>query len=234
MHMTNRFLFAVMGSLALLLVSVPKQAAGENITTHPERIVYKAAVSLSAFHDDPQFDDLGDYVGNAWGVLVIPQVIRGGFLFGAEHGEGVLLLRNLETGGWSEPSFVRLVGGSFGVQAGGKSSDVIITLMNGDAIDRLLTHKLNVKADVGVAVGPLGAGVGAGTTTHLGEDYYLFEKSQGLFGGMTIGGSAVLPQPELDQVYYGRAVTINEIARDPSLHNPATKTLIDALSRTMS
>ena len=139
------------------------------------------------------------YVQNAYGVLIIPDLLKGGFFVGVEHGTGVLLARDPQSGDWSEPAFFDLWGGSFGLQFGGQTSDAIFTLMNPGAVQKLLTSRFQIGADASVAVGELGAGVGAGTTVQFGEDIYAFARNMGLFGGLALDGTYVKPRDDLER-----------------------------------
>jgi SH3 domain-containing YSC84-like protein 1 len=184
-------------------------------STGQQRVVERARLTLDAFLDDPNFADMRPYVQNAYGILIVPELLKGGLLIGAEYGVGLLLVRDPTTGQWSHPAFYDLYGGSFGLQFGGQSSDVAFTIMNEDAVDKILTSDVKVQfgADAGMAVGRVGAGIGAGTTTHFGEDLYVFAKSKGLYGGVSVDGTFVVPKSDWNQAYYGKPVSPAEIVR---------------------
>lgn len=210
-----RRVVTVVGVLLTALVGTAAQAD----TSGQQRVVERARLALDAFLDDPHFEHMPVYVQNAYGVLIIPEMLRGGFFFGAQHGVGVLLVRDPGTGEWGQPAFYSLYGGSFGLQFGGQSSDVVLTLMNQGAVDKLVDADVKLKfgADAGLAVGRVGAGIGAGTTLHLGEDIYAFAKSKGLYGGFTVDGTAVVPNDDWNRAYYGRAIEPQEIVRSHTL-----------------
>jgi lipid-binding SYLF domain-containing protein len=109
-----------------------------------------------------------------------------------------------------------LYGGSLGIQFGGSMSDRVFTIMNEGAVDKLLAHKVQFGADMGIALGRIGAGVGAGTTTQFGEDVYVFSKSKGLFGGVALDGTVVAPKHDWNESFYGRPVDPAKIVREPS------------------
>ena len=145
------------------------------------------------------------YVQNAYAVLIVPEVLKAGFFLGGEYGVGVLLVRDAQSGGWGQPAFYSLYGGSLGVQFGGSMSDRVFTIMNEGAVKNLIAHKVQFGGDMSIALGRLGAGVGAGTTTQFGEDVYAFSKSKGLFGGVALDGTVVAPKHDWNEAYYGRA-----------------------------
>ena len=212
MTKTARRMIMTVGLLLAVLVAPPVAQAD---TTGQQRLVERSRLVLDSFLDDPNFQQMRPYVQNAYGVLIIPEMLRAGFFLGAQHGIGVLLVRDPQTGAWGSPAFYDLYGGSLGLQFGGQSSDVVMTLMNQGAVDKLLTGKVEVKfgADAGLAVGRVGAGVGAATTTHFGEDVYAFSKSKGLYGGVAVDGTAVVAKRAWNAAYYGRPIAPAEIVR---------------------
>ena len=216
--------------LALFAVGLAGGVA-EAKTDGQQRIVERARLALDSFLDDPNFNHMGVYVQNAYAVLIVPDLLKAGFFVGAEHGIGVLLVRNPQTGAWGKPAFYDLYGGSFGLQFGGVSSDVVFTVMNEGAVDKLLAHGIKLGADLGVAAGRMGAGVGAATTTHLGEDIYVFTKGKGLFGGFWLDGSWLRPKDDWNAAYYGRAVPAREIVRD---HQVVASAEISALHQSLT
>jgi SH3 domain-containing YSC84-like protein 1 len=227
---TARRLAHVVALAFIVGIALPVQAE----TSGQQRVVERARLVLDAFLDDPNFEEMRVYVQNAYGVLIVPEMLRAGFFFGAEHGIGVLLVRDVETGGWGQPAFYDLYGGSFGLQFGGQSSDAVFTIMNRGAVDQLITSDLKLKfeADAGMAVGRVGASVGAGTTTHFGEDLYVFSKNKGLFGGISLDSTVIVPKHAWNQAYYGRAVEPGDVLRSRQalasngvgeLHNSLTR-----------
>ena len=203
-------LIAVLGLFAIGFATGPAQAE----TDGQQRVVERARLALDSFLDDPNFHQMGVYVQNAYAVLIVPELIKGGFFVGAQYGIGVLMVRDPQTGAWGKPAFYDLYGGSFGLQIGGASTDVVFTIMNEGAVDRLLAHGVKLGADLGVAAGRMGAGVGAATTTHLGEDIYVFSKGKGLFGGFWLDGSWLRAKDDWNAAYYGRQVDAEQILRD--------------------
>jgi lipid-binding SYLF domain-containing protein len=216
--------------LALALMAVVGSPA-EAKTDGQQRVVERARLALDSFLDDPNFKDMRVYVQNAYAVLIIPELLKASFFFGVEHGIGVLLVRDPQTGGWGQPAFYALYGGSIGLQFGGQSSDLILTIMNEGAIDKLLRYGIKFGADAGVAVARLGAAVGAGTTAHFGEDIYAFAKSKGLFGGFWLDGAYLAPLNDWNEAYYGRPITPEEIVHQPTVVASAE---IDALHKSLT
>jgi lipid-binding SYLF domain-containing protein len=212
--------------LALCLVVVSATASA---STAEHRIVERARLLLEDFRDDPNFRALPVYIRNAYGVVVVPDMLQGGFVLGGSYGTGVMLVRDVQSGAWSPPIFVRVVGGSLGLQIGGQSVDLVTTLMNEGAVRKVLTSNFKIGAEAKGAIGPVGAGIGAGTTLNFGEDAYFFARSKGLFAGLTVEGTAILPDEEANRAYYGRPVTVSEIAGG-MIDDPASTGLRQALA----
>jgi SH3 domain-containing YSC84-like protein 1 len=220
-------LIAVLALVTIGLAGQPAQAQSEQ-----QQLVERSRLVLDAFLSDPQFEDVRVYVQNAYAILIMPEVLKGGFLLGASYGNGILLARDPQSGAWGEPAFFGMGGGSIGLQIGLQSSDMIFTIMNEGALNKVLDHGLKFGADAGVAAGPLGAEVGTGTTLHLGEDVYAWGMSQGAFGGFWLDGTLILPKNDWNQAYYGRPIQPEEIVRQRSVAaNAEVAALHDALTR---
>ena len=221
-------LIAVLAFVMTGLVGQPAQAQ----KSEQQQLIERSRLVLDAFLSDPQFEFVRVYVQNAYAVLIIPEMLKAGFLLGANYGTGVLVARDPQSGAWGDPAFYGMGGGSIGLQIGLQSSDMIFTVMNEGALGKLLDHGVKFGADAGVAAGPLGAAVGTGTTTHLGEDIYAWGMSQGLFGGFWLDGSLLRPKNDWNQAYYGRPIQPEEIVRQHSVAaNPEVAALHDALTR---
>lgn len=213
---------------ALAALPVPAALA----STQQQRVIDKARLVVEAFLDDPDFAKMRVYVQNAYGVLIIPDLLKGGFFIGAERGRGVLLARDPQTGSWSDPAFFDLWSGSFGLQFGGQTSDAVFTLMNEGAIQKLLSSRFKLGADASVAVGELGAGVGAGTTVQFGEDVYAFARNKGLYGGLALDGTYAKPLDNWNAAFYGQPLTAADIVQRRVVGGtPGAQGLRDALAR---
>jgi lipid-binding SYLF domain-containing protein len=219
----------LLSAATAVLAAAPGRARGEN---EQQLVVDKARIVVESFLNDTEFAKMRVYVQNAYGVLIIPDLLKGGFFIGVEHGTGVLLARDPQSGVWGQPAFYDIWGGSFGLQFGGQSSDAIFTLMNQGAIQKLLTSKFQLGADASVAVGELGAGVGAGTTVQFGEDVYAFARNMGLYGGLALDGTYAQPRNDWNRAYYGQPLTAEQIvARGAAPATAGTEALRNALAQ---
>jgi hypothetical protein len=143
MVLAAKRLIAIVGCTLLGLLGSPAEAK----TDGQQRVVERARLALDSFLDDPNFEYMRVYVQNAYAVLVVPETLKAGFLFGAEYGVGVLLVRDPQSGNWGQPAFYSVYGGSFGFQIGGSMSDTVFAIMNEGAVDKLIAHKVKFGGD---------------------------------------------------------------------------------------
>jgi lipid-binding SYLF domain-containing protein len=226
--MRRRGLLAAASALPLLCAGRPALAAANDA----EILVERTRVALLEFQNDREIlPSVSLYVQNAYGVLIVPNQVKLGFILGGSAGRGLLLARDTATGVWSDPAVYGIYGASVGLQLGGQASDAIYTIMNKPALDRLVAStSFKMGADASGALGPIGAGVGAGTTPNFGEDIYLFALNAGLFGGFAVDGTVTVPMPSWNKSLYGRDVAVSEILQG-SVMNPATEPLKQVLSQ---
>ena len=145
-------------------------------------------------------------------VALIPGVKKIGFGFGGKYGKGVLSCRVADgrgegSTGWSGPSTVRIEGGSFGLQIGASSTDVILLLMNESGLKKLLSSKFTLGADAGVAAGPVGRTAQAQTDAQMSAKILSYSRSRGLFAGVSLEGSTLRPDHDANEQIYGRKVS---------------------------
>jgi lipid-binding SYLF domain-containing protein len=142
-------------------------------------------------------------IKDAYGIAVIPHVIKAGFVIGGSHGWGVLSVRSGKDGAWSAPIFVSLTGGSFGWQIGIEGVDVVLVFKSSKSIDKITSGRFTVGVDAGVAAGPVGRGASAGTTAELRSEVYSYSRARGLFAGAVIQGAVLKVDNGADMGFYG-------------------------------
>jgi lipid-binding SYLF domain-containing protein len=140
---------------------------------------------------------------NAYGVAVIPAVVKASLVIGGRYGWGVLVVREKE-GGWSNPSFVSLTGGSVGYQIGAQSTDVILVFKSRKSIDGIVKGKFTLGADAAVAAGAVGRQAEAATDLHLKAEIYSYSRSRGLFAGIALEGAALQIDDKSNAAFYGK------------------------------
>jgi lipid-binding SYLF domain-containing protein len=142
-------------------------------------------------------------LSKAYGIAIIPKVIKAAWVVGGRYGKGVLLVRK-ETGQWSQPCFIRIAGGSVGWQIGVQSADIILVFKRRKSIDSITEGKITLGADAGVAAGPVGRRAEASTDIELEAEIYSYSKSRGLFAGVSIEGAAIQIDQDANANFYRR------------------------------
>ncbi len=141
---------------------------------------------------------------NAKCVAVIPSMIKGGFIFGAENGRGVATCRT--GGGWSAPAFFAATGGSWGAQIGVEGTDLVMLIMNDNGMNQLLSSKFKIGGDVSAAAGPVGRSASASTNWKMKSEVLTYSRSRGAFIGATLNGVAIREDQDAMTNYYGHDV----------------------------
>jgi lipid-binding SYLF domain-containing protein len=137
----------------------------------------------------------------AEGIVVIPNMIKGGFIVGVRSGRGVALIKN-EKGGWDAPRLVTMSGGSVGFQAGVQSTDVVLLFMTKKSVENLVTGKFTIGADASASAGPVGRELAAATDARLKAEILSYSRSRGLFAGVSLDGSSLQIDPRAEAMYY--------------------------------
>jgi SH3 domain-containing YSC84-like protein 1 len=168
-----------------------------------QELVDEAVITVKKLMAEPDIaPHLRKYVAKAKGVLIFPNLLKAGFIFGAEGGSGVLLTR-AANGQWSYPAFFAMGSASFGLQFGGQASETIIIIMSPKGLTSILNHKVKIGAELNAAVGPIGVGIEGSTSTALGADMITYSVSKGAFLGGALEGAVIEPRDALNHEYYG-------------------------------
>ena len=169
--------------------------------------VVSAAVVLKEISEIPEKGIPTDLLNKSYCVAVVPSMKKGGFIFGANYGKGVLSCRiNNGEGPWSPPNMIQLAGGSFGLQIGAQAVDVVLVIMNLSGLESMLDSKFTVGGDASVAAGPVGRTASAETDAWMRAQILAYSRARGLFGGLTIKGSTLRPDNNANHVLYGKDV----------------------------
>jgi SH3 domain-containing YSC84-like protein 1 len=195
--------------------------------TQQQEVMDKARISFDKLITSVEFGELTGYMKRAKAVLIFPELYKGGFILGAEGGSGILSARGAD--GWSPPAFYDLVAGSLGLQIGGQVSEVVLTVMSDKALTAVLTNQFKFGGDMSIAVGPIGKGIGADTTTNMQADVYSFAKTAGLFGGVSFEGAGIIEKDDWNGAYYGQGATPRGIVMEGKFKNPNTQALLKSL-----
>jgi len=218
--------FAAIFGAMLLVAAVPGAMAADK--EDAQGIVDKARVTLSGLLRDKDYDFLHRYIRKGKGVLIYPQVLKAGFIFGGSGGNGVLLMKDEKTGDWSGPAFYTLGSVSFGLQIGGEAAEVVLVVMSQKGVDSLLTSKFKLGGDTSIALGPVGAGAKSDVTA----DFVSFAKSKGIYAGLNLDGSYLDVRESLNKAYYGKEATPVDILVKRSVSNEGAAPLKEELKKT--
>jgi lipid-binding SYLF domain-containing protein len=151
-----------------------------------------------------------DIAAKATCVAVVPGFKKGAFLVGGQYGQGVATCRT-KRGGWSAPVFIQMTGASFGFQAGGQSTDLVLVGMSHKSIEDLLKAKVKLGGDAAVAAGPVGRNSQAATTELANAEFYTYSRSKGLFGGIDLTGDVVNQNSDDTKTYYGSDIPYEKV-----------------------
>ncbi len=135
-------------------------------------------------------------------IAVIPSSLKASFIFGANYGKGVATCRTEK--GWSAPAFFRVTGGSFGFQAGGQASDLVLIIRTDDGMQHLLSSKFKLGADASAAAGPVGRDAQAMTDLTMRAQVLTYSRSRGLFLGVSLSGGVIKQDQDDTQAFYGK------------------------------
>jgi lipid-binding SYLF domain-containing protein len=170
-----------------------------------------AAAVLGEIMDAPDQGIPDVLLKKAYGIAVIPHVVKGAFGFGGRYGKGLLAQRNAD-GGWGTPLFIEIGGGSFGLQLGVEATDVVMVFTNHDGIKPLLQGKLKIGADASATAGPVGRKAEVGTDILLKSAIYSYSRSKGLFAGIALDGAVIQLDNDANKSVYGKKSVAADLA----------------------
>jgi lipid-binding SYLF domain-containing protein len=218
-----RFLAAALA--ACLTLGTPAWAEGQapKQTSDEIELVQKSMAVLRDLTKVPEDGIPKELLERAEGVIVIPSLLKGGFIVGAKHGKGVMSAKNRATGEWSPPAFVKMTGGSIGWQIGMESVDLVLLVMNRKGIEQLLQDKFTIGGDLSIAAGPVGRSGQAAANAQLNAGLLAYSRSKGLFAGATFEGAALHGDDDDNQGFYGREISLKEIVLNNAPNTKASK-----------
>ena len=171
----------------------------------------------------------------AAGIAIFPSTIKAGFIVGGHRGKGIVMARNPESGTWSMPAFLTLTGGSFGLQIGGQSVDLVLVVMNRRGLENLLRNEWKVGGDASAVIGPVGRNLEASTDIQMRAEILSYSRTRGVFAGVTLQGSTIRADRDANERFYGTRFESSEIAlegrADQTYDDSAVQTLQEAMSR---
>jgi SH3 domain-containing YSC84-like protein 1 len=214
-------------AFALTAVVASTFAAAAHAQADQQKLVAESQASFSNFLRDPEMTWFQQNVGRAKGILIAPEVLKAGFIFGGSGGRAVLIARDPKSGKWVGPAFYALATASVGFQAGIQVSEMITLVMTDKGMNSLLLPSFKMGPDASVAVGP----VGAGAKSNLAADLIAFSRAKGVYGGLNVDGTIVNTSDDWNQAYYGKKVASPDILVRMSVHNKGADALLAEITK---
>ena len=215
-------------AVAAVLAAAPNPAFAQS--DEEKRITDSAAVLETLVRAPDQ--EIPDYIlERAEAIVVIPSLVKGGFIVGAQHGRGVMSVRDRDTNKWSAPGFVALTGGSIGWQIGVQSVDLVLLVMNRDGAKELLDNEFKLGANASVAAGPVGRQGEASTDASLSAQILAYSRAKGLFAGLSLEGASLRIDRDANEAFYGKGIAKDEMVRGITATTPAGNTWTATLTR---
>ena len=221
----------IVAILLSAMLSVMSFSVSADTKSEAEGYVNDSLKTLNNFINDPNMQWFRDHVKNAKGILIIPKLLKAGFLLGGSGGNGVLLKHDATASQWSYsaidqwsyPAFYTMAAVTVGFQIGAEAAEVVLLIMSDKGMDAFFAAKAQLGADMSVAAGPVGAGAQVATA-----DVFQFSRSKGIYAGLNLEGSIINPRDKYNHAYYGKDVTPLDIlvqgeARNSQAYNLRAK-----------
>ncbi|HEX4758227.1 MAG TPA: lipid-binding SYLF domain-containing protein [Terracidiphilus sp.] len=160
-------------------------------------------------------------------VAVVPHMVKGGFIFGAQGGRGVATCRT--THGWSAPAFFAITGGSWGLQIGVEGVDLVMIIQNDAGMQRLLSSKFQIGGDASAAAGPVGRHASANTDWKMNAEILTYSRAKGAFAGLDLSGSAIRRDDDSMKAFYGDSSSTSAVLNGEVPPPPAARPFLEAV-----
>jgi lipid-binding SYLF domain-containing protein len=216
-----RTLAAVLAAALPLALFAPAVAAQSD----QQKLVNKADATLQNFLRDPEMKWLQQNIGSAKAILIAPEIVKAGFVFGGSGGRAVLVAR--EGGKWHGPAFYTLATASVGFQAGVSVSEMVTLVMTEKGMNSMLSANFKMGGDASVAAGP----VGAGAKSNVAADLISFTRAKGVYGGLNVDGTLVNLTDDWNAAYFGKPVQPVDILIKGSVSNKGAAKLLATVAR---
>ncbi len=205
----------VAGSALLLVPAAQAQSDQQKLVVEAEKV-------MSNFLRDPDMTWLQKNFGRAKAVIIAPEIVKAGFIFGGSGGRALVLARDAKSGKWVGPAFYTMATASVGFQAGIAVSEGVTLVMTDKGFNSLLATSFKMGGDASVAAGP----VGAGAKSDIVADLITFNRSKGVYGGLNFDGTVVTSTDDWNDAYYGKKVLPPDILVRMNVSNKQADKLI--------
>jgi lipid-binding SYLF domain-containing protein len=198
---------------SLLLVGAMTLASGNLLASSGRQdAIQRLQMSTDVLHAIMSAPDKGipeEVINSAKCIVVIPNLVKGGLIFGGEHGRGIASCRT--STGWSAPAFVSIGGGSWGLQIGVEGIDLVMVVMNDRGLQHLLSSKFQIGGDASASAGPVGRHASAGTDWTMNTEILTYSRSHGIFAGITLNGAVFEQDVDSTRAIYGHDATFRSV-----------------------
>ena len=213
--------------LALLISLIFGGFAHADVTDQ-QVLVDKAKATFQGLIKKSDFTWIQENLQSAKGILIVPSMVKAGFVLGGSGGRAVLLTRDDKTGQWSEPGFYSIGSVTFGLQIGGEAAEVLMVVRTKKGLDKLLASSVKLGGDTSIAVGP----IGGGAKSNVVADIISFSHSKGAYAGLNLEGAMIKVSDKWNEAYYDKAgVRPTDIFITKSVSNPGSKELREAVKK---
>jgi len=190
--------------LLVVLAMIPAALWAQGDRANTVERVQAAGTVIDEIMNAPDSRIPDEIFDSAKCIAVVPSMLKGAFVFGAQYGKGVASCRTEK--GWSAPAFFRVTGGSFGFQIGGQAVDLIMVVMNDEGMQNLLASKFKIGADASAAAGPVGRQAAGSTDWKMRAQILTYSRARGIFAGISLDGAVVMQGKDDTRAFYGRMV----------------------------
>jgi len=216
--------------IAILSVFILSHSPSSYADTELDLRILEARDIFNEFTLISEFGIPERYISEAKAILLFPNTVKGGFLFALRYGRGVALVKDATTGTWSAPAFMRISGGSFGLQAGADWTDHVIIGKSDTAIRSFLHRRFALTGNLAATAGPWGRHSEIMTDWNFGYTFVTYSRSKGLFAAAAIDGVVFSYDTQANEAYYGEGTTVEQILFQNRVNiTPAAGNLIDAI-----
>lgn len=212
---------------ALTAVTMMALAPAAQAQSEQQAVVDQSSTTFSNFLRDPDMTWFQQNVGRAKAVLIAPEIVKAGFIFGGSGGRAVLIAKDQKTGKWVGPAFYTLATASVGFQAGVAVSEAVTLVMTDKGMNSMLSSSFKIGGDASVAAGPVGAGAKADVVA----DLVMFSRSKGVYGGLNLDGTVVATDDKWNSAYFGKSVLPPDILIRANVSNKGADRLIAEVAR---
>jgi SH3 domain-containing YSC84-like protein 1 len=198
----------------------PNREATDNRLDHAGRVLHEIMAA-------PDSGIPEEVLEHARCVAVVPHLLKGGFVFGAENGRGVTTCRTAN--GWSAPAFFAITGGSWGLQIGIEGIDLVMIIQNDNGMKRLIGSGFELGADASAAAGPVGRHASADTNWKLDTEILTYSRAKGAFAGVTLNGASIRRDEDSTEALYGHDISTRRILQGQVAVPSSARSFIDAV-----